>query len=303
MKIIKLFRWPFKAFRYLLWKCSPLVRSDVLYIRLNYFLSLYKRLDLKNPITFNEKLQWLKLYNRQDSYIQMVDKYEAKQFIESKIGPGNTIDTIGVWDHFDQIDFDTLPSQFVLKCTHDCGGLVICKDKSSLDISKARKKIERCLSKNYYNYSREYPYKFVRPRILAEKYVEDNSGELRDYKFFCFDGSPKMMFVASGRSKGPSETRFDFYDMNFNHLPLVNGHPNAPWPIERPSGFDRMKEIASVLSSGIPHVRVDFYEVNGKVYVGELTFFHWGGLVPFEPDDWDRVLGSYIVLPEQQKGR
>lgn len=256
-------------------------------------------LNWDNPRTYNEKLQWLKLNDRNPDYIMMVDKYEVKQYVASKIGEEYIIKTLGVWNHFDEIDFEELPNQFVLKCTHDSGGLVICTDKSALDIPAAKKKIEECLKKNYYWSGREWPYKMVKPRIIAEEYMEDNkTKELRDYKFFCFDGEPKALFIASERQSKIEETKFDFFDADFNHLPFTNGHPNATVVPEKPSEFEKMKDLARILSKGIVHVRVDFYEVSGKVYFGELTFSHWSGMMPFDPPEWDKKFGDWINLKQ-----
>ena len=271
---------------------------DPLYLRLRYLFVMKKVLHLKNPVTYNEKLQWLKLNDRKDIYTTMVDKYEAKRFVSDRIGEEYIIPVLGVWNSFDEIDFESLPERFVLKCTHDSGGLVIVKDKSKLDLDSAKKKIEKCLKKNYYYCGREWPYKNVKPRILAEVYMEDaKTSELRDYKFFCFNGKAKALFVASERQKEDEETKFDFFDMEYNHLPIRNGHPNAEIPPEKPMNFDRMRELAEILSEGIPHLRVDFYEVDGKIYFGELTFTHWNGMTPFEPEEWDETFGSWIELP------
>ena len=272
---------------------------DKLYLKVYYLGCMGKWLDLKNPKTYNEKLQWLKLYDRKPEYTNMVDKYEAKKYVSEKIGQEYIIPSFGVWESFDEIDFDALPDQFVLKCTHDCGGMVICKDKSKLDLSAAREKIERCLKRKYYFHGREWAYKNIKPRILAEKFMEDTkTQELRDYKFFCFDGEVKALFIATDRQAEGKETKFDFFDADYNHLPLRNGHPNAEILPEKPVCFEQMKNLASKLSKGIPHLRVDFYEVDGKIYFGELTFSHWSGMVPFEPEEWDRTFGEWIVLPE-----
>lgn len=257
-----------------------------------------KKLDLTNPKTYNEKLQWLKLYNRKQEYTIMVDKYAVKGYVEKIIGKEYIIPTLGVWEHFDDIDFDKLPDQFVLKCTHDSGGLVICKDKETLDKEKAKKQIEHCLKRRYFLNTREWPYKDVKPQIIAEKYMVDESGyELKDYKFFTFDGKVKAMFIATDRGS-ESETCFDFYDCNFEHLPFKNGHPNAKKKIIKPENFDKMIELAEKLGKDIPHARIDFYNINGKIYFGEITFFHWSGLKPFEPEEWDYKFGSWIQLPE-----
>ena len=273
--------------------------SDEAYLKMLWRRRFRKKLNLENPKTFNEKLQWLKLHDRKPEYTRMVDKYEAKQYVAERIGEAYIIPTLGVWDSFDQIDFDALPDQFVLKCTHDSGGLAICRDKATFDKEKAKEKIERSLKRNYYWSCREWPYKDMKPRIIAEKYMEDaKTRELRDYKFFCFDGVAKALFVATERQKEGEEVKFDFFDMDFKHLDFRQGHPNAQKCPEKPEMFIEMKELAGKLSQGIPHLRVDFYEVNGKVYFGELTFFHFSGLVPFRPEKWDRIFGSWINLPE-----
>lgn len=276
------------------------VLPDWAYINLKYYHHFKRFPNLKNPKTYNEKLQWLKLHDRKPIYSTMVDKYEAKKYVAEKIGEEYIVPTYGVWERFDDIDFDSLPEQFVLKCTHDCGGLVIVRDKSQLDKEAARKKIEGSLEENYFWEGREWPYQSVKPRIIAEQYLEDTaSKELRDYKFFSFGGKTKLLFIATDRF-GAEETKFDFFDEDFNHLPLKNGHPNAKNPPEKPQNFELMKELSEKLSEGIPQLRVDFYEVDGKVYFGELTFFHWSGIVPFDPPEWDETLGEWIPLPEKK---
>jgi hypothetical protein len=272
---------------------------DPLYLRIKYRLELYKKLNLSNPITFNEKMQWLKLYDRNPQYTMMVDKLAVRDYVSNLIGGQHLFPLLGHWENVDQIDFDQLPNQFVLKCTHDSGGSVICKDKSELDIGAAKAKLLRHLRNNFYYEKREWPYKNVKPRLLAEKFMVDESGvELKDYKFFCFDGEPKALFVASDRGAG---TKFDFYDMEFNHLPFCNGHPNATKTITKPAGFEHMKALAATLSQGIPHVRVDLYDINGAIYFGEFTFTHWSGFVPFNPEEWDYTFGSWLTLPAKKK--
>ena len=293
-KLKKVLKNPYKIFIPLGYKGKLNWMDDKTYLRFFYRGAMGKKLNLKAPKTFNEKIQWLKLYDRNPEYSKMVDKYEAKIYVAEKIGEEYIIPTFGVWDNFDDIDFSKLPNQFVLKCTHDCGGLVICKDKSKLDINEAREKINNCLKKEYFWGSREWPYRAVKPRIIAEAYMEDEkTGELRDYKFFSFDGEAKVMFIASERQKEGAETKFDFFDMDYNHLPFTNGHVLP----EKPATFEKMAELAGKLSVGIPQVRVDFYDVNGHIYFGELTFSHWGGIVPFDPDEWDYKLGDMIKLP------
>lgn len=274
--------------------------SDEQYLKLIYRIRMGKKLNLDHPKTFNEKLQWLKLHDRKPEYTTMVDKFEVKKYVADRIGEQYVIPTLGVWERFDDIDFDKLPNQFVLKCTHDSGGLVICRDKDSLNIDQARKKIESSLKSNFYWVGREWPYKNVNPRIIAEAYMEDeNDRELRDYKFFAFDGVVKALLIVTDRGDTSVDTKFDFFDMDFNHLDFTNGHPNAQTPPHKPETFEEMKGLAEKLSQGIPQVRVDFYEVNGKVYFGELTFAHWSGMKPFEPEIWDEKFGEFIKLPDE----
>lgn len=276
---------------------------DKLYLSIMYRAHLKKKIDWKNPKTFNEKLQWLKLYDRDPRYCEMVDKYAAKRYVEERIGCEYVVPTLaGPWSSPEEIDFDALPDQFVLKTTHDCGGVVICKDKNTFDRQAAKSFLWKHLRENYYLTCREWPYKDVKPRIFAEEYLAELDEDLKDYKFFCFDGMPRLMFIASERQSKDSETKFDFYDMDFTHLPIINGHPNSSQEIQKPKNFERMKELAAVLSKDIPHLRVDFYECDGKLYLGELTFSHWGGFVPFEPDEWDEIIGSWLTLPRRGEG-
>lgn len=279
-----------------IWHRVGLIFGDEIYVRVEYFIVFGKRLRLKNPQTYSEKLQWLKLHEGDPIYTRMVDKAEAKKYVTEIIGEEYIIPTYGVWNHFDEIDFDKLPDQFVLKTTHDSGGVIICKDKKTLDKNAAKVKLEKSLKNDYYYTSKEWPYKNVFPRIIAEKYMEDESGELCDYKLFCFDGKMKALFIATDRFTSGEETKFDFFDENFNHLPFTNGHPNATKPIKKPESFQQMKDLAEKLSQKIPHVRVDFYCTNGKIYFGELTFFHWGGFKRFEPEEWDFKFGEWFKL-------
>lgn len=270
---------------------------DKVYLNFRFFKSFHRFINWKTPTTYNEKLQWLKIYCRRPEYITMVDKAEAKKYVAERIGEEYIIPTIGVWDSFDDIDFNLLPEKFVLKCTHDSGGLVVCKNKSELDIQDARNRLTKSLHTNYFWFGREWPYKMVKPRIIAEQYMEDMTDkELRDYKFFCFHGVPKVLFIATDRGNDQEDTKSDFFDMDFNHLDIRNGHPNALVPPHKPLAFDKMKKLAAELSKDIPHLRVDFYEVNGKIYFGELTLSHWSGFMPFEPDEWDERFGSWIDL-------
>ena len=270
--------------------------SDRLFLQVKGLIKLDYKLNLDNPRSFNEKINWLKLNHKDENLTRLVDKYAVKEYVASIIGVEHVIPTLAVYDKAEDIDFDKLPQQFVLKCTHDSGGIVVCKDKNKLDKTKAVKILHKALKRNFIALTREYPYKNVTPRIIAEQYMEDEYGELRDYKVFCSDGKPWMMFIASNRQTGLAN--FDFYDMEFNKLPIVNGHPNAPFKIDKPKSFDKMIELASKLSKGFIHVRVDFYDINGHLYFGELTFFHNSGLESIQPVEWDYKMGEYIHLPQ-----
>ena len=276
---------------------------DKTFLKLKFRGVVGYKLNLDNPVTFCEKQQWLKLYDRKPIYTTMVDKCEAKKYAASIIGEEYIIPTLGVWDHFEEINFDSMPNQFVLKCTHDSGGLVICRDKRTFNKKTARRKIKKCLKNNYYWVGREWPYKNVKPRIIAEQYMEDSlTHELRDYKIFIFDGVAKALSIATDRQKQGEDAKFDFYDAQFVHLPLTNGHPDASPTPTRPEAFDEMKALTEKLSQKIPCLRVDFYDINKMIYFGELTFSHWSGLVPFDPEKWDKTFGSWIKLPEKLGG-
>lgn len=271
---------------------------DKLYLQMLYRQVFDKKLDLKNPKGYNEKLFWMKLYDHRPEYTTMVDKYAVKKYVADIIGEEYIIPTIGVWNKPEDIEWEKLPNQFVLKCTHDSGGLVICRDKEKLDIQSAMNKLRKSLKNNYYKAGREWPYKNVTRRIIAEKYMEDKSlGELPDYKFFCFDGVVKALFI--GTERGTGDVKFDYYDADFNHLDIVQLHPMSGKDLPKPQHFDKMKELASKLSKGLPQVRVDFYNINGDIYFGELTFFHHGGVIPFHPESWDYTFGSWIKLPNK----
>jgi hypothetical protein len=268
---------------------------DKMYIKLIYQFSMKKKLNLKNPLTYTEKLQWIKLFDRREEYTNMVDKYEVRHFVSQAIGEEYLIPLLGVWDKPEDIDFSKLPNQFVLKCNHDSGGIVICKDKSKLDYQKTVAFLNKRLKRNFFWMAREWPYKNVKKKVIAEKYmVDERENELKDYKFFCFNGVCRAAYIATDRG---IDTRFDFFDRDFNHLPIINGHDNADKPILKPDSWELMIELAEKLSVGIPQVRVDLYDVLGHVYFGEMTLFHWGGKKPFEPEEWDYTFGSWIELP------
>lgn len=278
------------------WRLFEPIVSDSFFLKVSFRMKVGYWPDLDNPKTYNEKLQWLKLYDKHPEYTQMVDKVTAKDYVAKIVGEKYIIPTIGVWNSVDDIDWQALPDQFVLKAAHDSGGVVVCKDKSKLDIELSKEILRGAGKKDYTRYNKEYPYYNVPHRFIAEQYMEDESGyELKDYKIFCFDGEPKFLFVATGRQQ--HDTRFDFYDLEFNHLPVLNGHPNADSFPSKPDNFSEMLIVAKQLSKGIPHVRVDLYNIKGKIFFGELTFFHWSGMTPFEPREWDYEFGKYFKLP------
>ncbi len=272
---------------------------DALYLKIMFRLRMGYALDLKTPKTFNEKLQWLKLYDRKPEYTKKVDKFEAKVVAEAAIGEKYIIPTIGVWDRFEDIDFSSLPERFVLKTTNGGGGggVVICRNKNSMDRAAAAARLNVSLRSSIYRHLREWPYKDVKPRILAEKFMVDESGELRDYKFYCFNGEPKVFLVASERFSG-HRTYFDYFDMEGHHLPFTQGGMNNPVTPSLPSTFEEMKRVAGKLSQGLPHVRIDLYSVNGRVYFGEYTFFDSSGFEKFTPQEWDEIFGEWLILPE-----
>ena len=281
-----------------LWDRCARIIPDKLFLSVKFRLIMGYWMDFNNPQTYNEKIQWLKLNYRHPGLTRMVDKVDAKNYVSEVLtNDDNIIPTIGVYNNLNEIEWNKLPEQFVIKCTHGSGDLLICRDRDTFDVSYAKTMLGKYLKRNYYWTSREWPYKNVKPRIIVEKYMEDESGyELKDYKWFCFNGEPKLLFIATDRNNPHDETKFDFYDSEFNHIDVRNGHPNSSKTLVKPRGFEEMKRLASKLSEGHPHLRVDFYDVNGKVYFGELTFFHWGGFVPFEPQIWDKKLGAMIDL-------
>lgn len=272
---------------------------DKLYLQIFYFATTGKFINFKNPKGFNEKQQWLKVNNRHQEYSKLVDKLRVRDHINEQLGEGHVFDILGYWKSFDDIDFDKLPDSFVLKCNHDSGSTTVIRDKSKLteeDFERMRKLYTKRLSKDFFYAGREYPYKNLDRYIMAEKLMIDEENpekSIEDYKFFCFNGEPKVMFVATDRS---TDCRFDFFDMDFNHLDLINIHPNADKPIKKPEMFEEMKEIAAKLSKDIPFVRIDLYQLNGKIYFGEYTFFHGGGFQLCHPAKWERQLGDWIDI-------
>lgn len=276
---------------------------DKLYLSLLFRRRMGYWMDWRNPQTFNEKLQWLKVYDRRDDYTMMVDKYTVKEYVSNIIGREYIIPTLGVWDKFDDIDFSKLPNQFVLKCTHDSGGLVICKDITQFNFFSAKKKLNAALKTNFYNKYREWPYKNVKPRIIAEEYVEDKNGgteDLMDYKFMCYNGKCQNVFVCSNRQK--YDLRVDFFDLNWKHLPFKRMYQNSDSLISCPDRFEEMVVLSEKIANAINNsfVRIDFYNVNHCILFGEITFYPGTGLEPFTPVEWDYNFGNLVSL-EQKK--
>jgi hypothetical protein len=297
-KIISVYKQPLKVI-WFIGTHNIFPMSDTLFLKVAYKCRLGKNLNLANPVLFNEKMQWLKLYNRKDEFTRMVDKYLVKDYISKKIGEEYIIPTIGIYDNFKQIDFEKLPNQFVIKCTHDSGGLVIVKDKTKLDIKAAKKKINKSLKRNYYYAGREWPYKNVKPRIIVEKYLqEENSEDLVDYKFMCFNGKAEFCFVCSDR-RSKDGLAIDIFDKEWNKAQFKRHYRNSIKPKEKPKNYEKMIEIAEMLAKDIPFVRVDFYEIEDKIYFGELTFYPGAGFENFYPEIWDRKLGDMITLPSK----
>ena len=275
--------------------------SDEEYIRLKFSENVGGVLNLECPQTLTDKLNWLKLHCKRPEFTQMVDKYEVKKYVSEKIGEQYVVPLYGVWNHFDEIDFDELPDSFVLKVTHNSGGLVICKDKSQFDKNTARQKLEDALKINYYTLSREYPYKDVKPRIIAEKYIPNLGNEDSvEYKLSCFNGKVKFTTVCKGLAHDSYDVRTnDHYDRDGNILPFYVLYKNANPPIPLPRQIDEMIRIAEILAEGIPYVRVDLYVNNEQVLFGEMTFFTWGGFIQFTPKEWDRTMGDWLTLPKE----
>lgn len=293
-----------KVFNKLVTWFAPFINNDKTYLKWKYRFTMGYFFDIEKPKSFYEKLQWLKLYNHQPEYTTMVDKYAVKKYVADKIGERYIIPTLAVYDSSDEIDFDKLPNQFVLKCTHDSGGIVICKDKSKLNIKEAVDKLRKGLKKNFYWQTREWPYKNVKPRIIAEKYMEeDERPSLNDYKVLTFDGKVKLIEVHIGRyTKHHTQ---DFYDREWNKTSISQGSFGkvSDVIIERPALLDEMVRLSEILAENIPHVRIDWYIVENQLYFGEITFFDGSGF-----DSWDRyeddlLMGSWITLPAKKSQR
>lgn len=267
--------------------------SDRNYIRLIYRLRMGRYLDLENPKTFTEKLQFLKLYDHNQEYTKMADKILMRDYVSARIGTGHTVPIIGVWENFEDIDFSTLPDSFVLKTNNDSGSFFICSNKNSADLELARKTLSRSLRTNYYKITREWQYKNIEPRILAERFLDDGSKCLTDYKFFCFNGKPEFYYVEQETSEEHSQS---ILDMKGNRMSFTMEDYRSDSVPEKPRAFEEMVSYAEALSEGIPFLRVDMYYVNGNVYIGELTFYHFGGFIPFNPPEWDAKLGEKLAI-------
>lgn len=297
-RIIKALTSPRYMGSVILHRFDRLIKNDALYLKMEYYFQTGRRLNLNNPKSYNEKLQWLKIHDRKPEYTQMVDKAGVKDYITKTIGEEYVIPTLGVWKHFDEIDFTTLPEKFVLKCTHDSGGLVICKDKKTLDKVSAKEKIEKCLKKNYFYGTREWPYKDVEPRIIAEPLLEQANGEeICDYKVMCFNGKAKLIELHMNRHSDHHTQ--DFYDVNWQKTEISQGKGYggcSDIEVSKPSCLDEMLQLSETLTKDMAHCRVDWYVVNGHLYFGELTFFDGSGYVLFDDDKYDLLLGSWIHL-------
>ncbi len=273
--------------------------DDETFIRKKGKALLGYSLNLQKPETFNEKMNWLKLHDRNPFYVQLVDKYEVKKIIAERLGSDYIIPNLGVWNSVDEIDFSRLPERFVLKCTHDSGSRVICTDKTRLDINKTKASLDEWLRKDYYKLNREWMYGKVKHRIIAEKYIENDGGYLNDFRFYCFNGNPRFFsidFHLDGKN------HMNFYDEKLEILPFGSAEeiPVFDAKVRIPENIGEMFSIARKLSAGHPFIRVDMYNIGGRIYFSELTFFTHGGFFILYPDQsWDRRLGDYLDLPDK----
>ncbi len=298
-RISVLLKNPFAIYKWLTFKRFTDVVPDRVHLQLLYKARVGNFANLKEPVTFNEKLQWLKLHDHNPLYNTLVDKYAVKDWVSQRIGAEYVTRTYGAWESPEQIDLNTLPDQFVLKTNHDCGGIVICSNRATFDFDSARKLISDHLKRNYYWGCREWPYKDVKPLVFAEEFLSpeerfDEPVDLADYKVMCFNGEPKLIQVHHGRRTFHTQ---DFYDTQWNRLVMVqDALPMAKSGDERPSQLEKMLELSRVLSAGIAHVRVDWYIVRGKLLFGEMTLYDAGGFGAFDNPADDRRLGEWIDL-------
>ena len=275
--------------------------DDEKYIRSMYKIKVGKELNLDAPKTYTEKLQWLKLYDHRPEYTLLQDKYRVREYVAATIGDEYLIPLLGAWEDANDIDFNQLPDHFVLKCNHDCASVIICRDKSSFDIEQAKTKLNKCLGINYYSAGREWAYKDIKRKIIAEKYMQNGKETtLTDYKFFCFSGKAKMVLLASGEAH-TNERRLDYFDMEFNPLPIKRGYMKESGRIyEKPEQFDQLIPLAEKLAQDFPFIRVDFYIVNKHPYFGEVALYPGSGFSEFSPCEWEERIGSWISLPQKQ---
>lgn len=282
------------------WKVLQHILPAKPYLSLKYSVVFKKKINWDNPVSFSEKLQWIKLYGCRPEYTTMVDKFKVKEYVASKIGSEHIIPTIGVWDTPDSIDFTTLPDKFVLKCNHDSGKIIICHNKSELDVDAVRTTLKKMMAADYYLMGRETPYKTVKRRIIAEPLIEQaDGGELKDYKVHNFNGEPKMILVCQNRFS-PTGLTEDFYSESWELLPVRRpDHPNADLSAPKPEQLEELLNLSKILAADIPFVRTDFYIVGGRILFGEMTFFPSSGFVPFIPPVWDSIIGSWLTLPSK----
>ena len=283
----------FNFIKYVLRRTLP----DKLFIKLMFWGIMGYKLDLKNPKDYNEKLQWLKLYDRNPEYTKLVDKYEVREYIKETIGKDYLIPIYGVYKNFSEIVFEDLPKSFVIKATHTSGDVIIVKDKNKLNYKKLKRTIRKWLKSNHFYYSREWPYKDVKPRIIIEKLMVDKiNDDLMDYKFLCFNGEPKYIEVMSDRF-GEGGHKVNYFNLNWEKVDIkrknrLSNNKN----IKKPANLNRMIEISRVLSKNKRFSRIDLYNINGKIYFGEITFYPGGGHILFENNETSRHLGNLIDL-------
>lgn len=301
---------PYMELNALLSKYATNIKNDEFFIKWRFLARQQKFPNLNNPVTYNEKCNWMKLNYRNPLFTTMADKIEVKKYVEERLGPGHTFPLLKVYDSPEQINFDELPNQFVLKCNHNSGeGMVICRDKSkgiirhgksadktNLTYDEVRSGLKKALQQDYFASQREWPYKNIKRRILAEQFMTmDDGSNLQDYKFFCFDGEPR--YIWTGSNYDPMW--FDVYSADWKNQHVKWGYPAGPEELPPPTQLKEMLEIARKLSKGIPHVRVDLYSIRGTIYFGEFTFFTWAGFGNMEPKKWDKIFGDLITLPKE----
>ena len=300
-KRLHLLRSPHDFIGWLMYRFCPNLMSERFYLEMNYLFTKREHLDLDHPRTFNEKIQWLKIYDRNPLYTLLVDKYRVKEWVSETIGPQYVIPLLAKYDSAKDIDLEKLPDQFVLKCNHDSGSVIICRNKQEFDLNAAQKKLSMRLKTDTSSYFGEWAYRNVPRCIIAEKFMSDGDNEdLMDYKFFCFDGVPRIMYMSRDHA---AHVTTDFFDMDFNHLPIRMQAPPSKILPSKPREFEEMKRLAAILSKDIPQVRVDFYVINGQIYFGEMTFYHCGGMVSVNPPEWNLKMGMMINLPPKRTNK